>query len=215
MRFFNRILLTASSKRVSRRGKPAWQVEKEAKSAEQKKKRGKSGKQKKMREKYADQDEEEREIAMALLGSAGNPKKNTKRFQRHERKDTKTAMRGQKKPKDEKRQNAFQRAEEELPPPAELKNENLGKVVENPESEEEDVEKLLEEEGFMSDVGLLDSLTGKPTESDIVHFAVPVVAPLSAVRDYKVCIFDLYTQTCIITKMYYLVQNALIFTLYD
>ena len=52
--------------------------------------------------------------------------------------------------------------------------------------DEDDIAKLLEEEGFMTDVNLLDGLTGKPTSDDLIHFAIPVVAPFSAVRDYKV-----------------------------
>ena len=59
-------------------------------------------------------------------------------------------------------------------------------VPEEGSDDEDEIGKLLEEEGFMSDVGLLDSLTGKPTEEDTLHFAIPVVAPFSAVRDYKV-----------------------------
>ena len=154
-----------------------------------------------MREKYADQDDDEREIAMALLGSAGNSGKNSKKFQRKEKKETKSSNRGQKKEKDEKWQNAFQRADEQLPPPSQLSPEEAAKTVEKAESDEEDVEKLLEEEGFMSDVGILDSLTGKPTESDIVHFAVPVVAPLSAVRDYKVQVQKKYFSSLFIKKV--------------
>ena len=48
------------------------------------------------------------------------------------------------------------------------------------------MDKLLEEEGYGAEgASLLDTLTGKPEIEDILHFAIPVVAPYGAVKDYK------------------------------
>jgi hypothetical protein len=38
----------------------------------------------------------------------------------------------------------------------------------------------------MTDGNFLDTLTGKPLDDDVVHFAVPVIAPFASVMSYKV-----------------------------
>ena len=181
------------------RAKPAWQLEHEQQRAEKdkfRKKRGKAGKEKKMKQKYGDQDEEDRAAMMEFLGSAG-AKKQSKKFQRAEKRELKKGggARGQKKGPKEKKANTFERANEELPPPEVLPEDPDCKaemVIEQmkEDADEEEITKMLEEEGFVDDddISMLDQLTGKPTEEDLVHYAVPVVAPLSSLRDYKVLI---------------------------
>ena len=74
----------------------------------------------------------------------------------------------------------------ELAPPSEMEGDVP--VIEKEEKiddEEEDVDKLLEEEGYGAEGSLLDTLTGKPEADDILHFAIPVVSPYGAVKDYK------------------------------
>ncbi|CAG5087321.1 Oidioi.mRNA.OKI2018_I69.PAR.g11517.t1.cds [Oikopleura dioica] len=178
------------------RAKPAWQLEHEQQRAEKdkfRKKRGKAGKEKKMKQKYGDQDEEDRAAMMEFLGSAG-AKKQSKKFQRAEKRELKKGggARGQKKGPKEKKANTFERANEELPPPEVLPEDPDCKaemVIEQmkEDADEEEITKMLEEEGFVDDddISMLDQLTGKPTEEDLVHYAVPVVAPLSSLRDYK------------------------------
>jgi len=53
------------------------------------------------------------------------------------------------------------------------------------DSDEDEVNKMLEEEGFGDSTDLLGTLTGKPTAEDILHYAIPVIAPFNSVRDYK------------------------------
>lgn len=175
------------------RAKPAWQLEHEEQKAEKdkfRKKRGKAGKEKKMKQKYGDQDEEDRAAMMEFLGSAG-AKKQPKKFQRQAKRESK-GVRGQKKPPKEKKANTFERANEELAPPEVLPEDPNCKaemVIDQMKEDvdEQEITKMLEEEGFVEDddVSILDSLTGKPTDEDLVHYAVPVVAPLSSLRDYK------------------------------
>jgi len=176
------------------RAKPAWKLEKEAKQSEQRAKRGAKSKQKKIKEKYGDQDEEDREAAMALLhGSGGSNKKTTRKGKYEFKKDyvpqQKRQSRGKAKVKEPKEGNVFQRAEVELAPPEEIEaTEETSETPKEPvpvEEDDEDVDKLLEEEGYGAEGSLLDMLTGKPDPEDILHFAIPVVAPYGAVKDYK------------------------------
>ncbi|KAJ4871179.1 zinc knuckle (CCHC-type) family protein [Raphanus sativus] len=81
---------TSSSSRQANKTIP------ENKPAGEKVSRGQRGKLKKMKEKYADQDEEERKIRMALLASSGKPQKNDVEAQA-----TKPAVIEEKKPSEE------------------------------------------------------------------------------------------------------------------
>ncbi|KYQ88372.1 DUF814 family protein [Tieghemostelium lacteum] len=57
--------------------------------------------------------------------------------------------------------------------------------------EQEEIKKILEEEnsGMAVDPNLvntnIDTLTGQPLENDILHFAIPVIAPYSVFNNYK------------------------------
>ena len=56
-----------------------------------------------------------------------------------------------------------------------------------PDSDEEDVDQMLADEGFGAETtDILGMLTGKPEKEDILHYAIPVVAPFNSVRSYKV-----------------------------
>lgn len=177
------------------RAKPAWQIEQTEQRAEKdkfRKKRGKAGKEKKRLEKYGDQDEEERAEKMEFLGSAGDVKQTRSKKpwklqqKRQPKKGFSRGVTKEKKTKDEK-MNTFERANEELPPPAALPESTKPEIHQIEEGDTDEVAKMLEEEGFVDDddISILDSLTGKPTEEDLIHYAVPVVAPLSSLRDYK------------------------------
>lgn len=195
------------STRIFRRAKPAWKIEKEEKAAQQKQKRGKAGKMKKIKDKYGDQDEEDRQAAMDLLHGAQSERKGKRKQKKEWTKEPKT-QRGQKQKPKEKEGNVFQRAAEELAPPEAMDNlddesggnthgkksagEEPQKAKNNEEgendadSDEDEVNKMLEEEGFGDSTDLLGTLTGKPTAEDILHYAIPVIAPFNSVRDYKV-----------------------------
>ena len=162
---------------------------------------------KKIKDKYGDQDEEDRQAAMDLLHGAQSERKGKRKQKKEWVKEPKT-QRGQKQKPKEKEGNVFQRAAEELAPP-EIMNpdedslkksqssesqepankptkDNEGRVEDDGDSDEDEVNKMLEEEGFGDSTDLLGTLTGKPTAEDILHYAIPVIAPFNSVRDYKV-----------------------------
>ncbi|PON64888.1 Zinc finger, CCHC-type [Parasponia andersonii] len=162
--------------------------------------RGQKSKLKKMKEKYADQDEEERSIRMALLASAGKAiKKDT------ESQNANSAPIKENKPdgpqdatkicyKCKKAGHLSRDCQEHLGDVSQsLVNgvegdphvgldetaSDIDKVV----MEEDDIHEIAEEEKEkLNDV---DYLTGNPLPSDILLYAVPVCGPYSAVQSYK------------------------------
>uniref|UniRef100_A0A8C2Q1U5 Ribosome quality control complex subunit NEMF n=1 Tax=Cyprinus carpio TaxID=7962 RepID=A0A8C2Q1U5_CYPCA len=113
---------------------------------------------KKMKDKYKDQDEEDREIMMKLLGSAGSSKEEK----------AKKGKKGKMKEAAVKKPQPHQK--EVVKPKAEItsqKNEDA-EAAEDPDGE-----------------NILDSLTGLPHLDDVLMFAVPVCAPYMALSNYK------------------------------
>lgn len=159
--------------------------------------RGQRGKLKKMKEKYADQDEEERRIRMALLASAGNVQK--KGVPQNEE----IAPVEEKKPGPEdavkicykcKKVGHLSRDCQEHQGDTSHSHANGG-VEDDPNVlnktteldkvtiEEDDIHEIGEEEKEkLNDV---DYLTGNPLSSDILLYAVPVCGPYNAVQSYK------------------------------
>ncbi|KAL6190803.1 hypothetical protein ACLB2K_037197 [Fragaria x ananassa] len=160
--------------------------------------RGQRGKLKKIKEKYADQDEEERRIRMALLASAGNVQK------KGEAQNGEIAPVVDKKPGPEegakicykcKKVGHLSRDCQEHQVDASDSHANGG-VDEEPNTldkatseldkvtiEEDDIHEIGEEEKEkLNDV---DYLTGNPLPSDILLYAVPVCGPYNAVQSYK------------------------------
>ncbi|BFG14879.1 hypothetical protein CerSpe_011530 [Prunus speciosa] len=160
--------------------------------------RGQKGKLKKMKEKYADQDDEERRIRMALLASAGRVQKNG------EPENENSAPAEDKKPGPEDAPKICYRCKkpghlsrdcqehqddslhshanvgvEDDPPDLDKSASELDKVT----IEEDDIHEIGEEEKEkLNDV---DYLTGNPLPSDILLYAVPVCGPYSSVQSYK------------------------------
>ena len=71
------------------------------------------------------------------------------------------------------------------------------------EEEDEEIRKILEDEQIQlldeserASVSFLDALTGCPRADDVIQFAIPVCAPLSALNNYK------YVHTEITTNLY-------------
>ncbi|XP_059047260.1 ribosome quality control complex subunit NEMF homolog [Achroia grisella] len=130
-------------------------------------KRGQRGKLKKIKEKYRDQDDEDRVIATELL-KAANQAKDSKKAQKKaaaaKANKVKTGPRGPKIPQ---------------PTPLILEVESGGEEL-DPEPEVEQGE-----QGADIDTELLSQLTGCPLPEDELLFAVPVVAPYSALHNYK------------------------------
>lgn len=150
--------------------------------------RGRRAKLKKIKEKYADQDERERSIRMALLGSVGNPQKNVKDSQNEKAtvKDVKPATVVAsdeaakicykcKKPGHLSR-DCQEQADEAV---SGIANDVLDRVA----MEEDDIHEIGEEEKEkLNDV---DYLTGIPLPNDILLYAIPVCGPYNALQSYK------------------------------
>ncbi|XP_007427730.1 nuclear export mediator factor NEMF [Python bivittatus] len=138
-------------------------------------KRGQKSKLKKIKEKYKDQDEEDRELIMKLLGSAGSNKEEKPK----KAKKGKTNQESTKKlpQKQRRNQRPGEGARTELIPVLE------GAALEEhlDDKEEQDQDQNINEEGM----ALFDSLTGQPHLEDILLFAVPVCAPYTSMASYK------------------------------
>ncbi|KAM3358212.1 ribosome quality control complex subunit NEMF [Capsicum galapagoense] len=165
--------------------------------------RGQKGKLKKIKEKYADQDEEERRIRMALLASAGKVEKVDQTIQ-SDKADAEPAK-GAKattgledaakicykcKKAGHLSRDCQENADESM---QSTSNEgdahsltNVGNAAHERDRivmEEEDIHEIGEEEKEkLNDV---DYLTGNPLPNDILLYAVPVCGPYNAVRSFK------------------------------
>uniref|UniRef100_A0A3Q7EEV7 CCHC-type domain-containing protein n=1 Tax=Solanum lycopersicum TaxID=4081 RepID=A0A3Q7EEV7_SOLLC len=173
-----------------------------AKSGGGKVSRGQKGKLKKIKEKYADQDEEERRIRMALLASAGKVEKadQTIQIEKADAEPDKGAKattgiedaakicykckkaghlsRDCQENADESLQNTSNGGD-----PHSLTN--VGNAANDRDRivMEEDIHEIGEEEREkLNDV---DYLTGNPLPNDILLYAVPVCGPYNAVQSYK------------------------------
>ncbi|CAG8522650.1 6805_t:CDS:10 [Paraglomus occultum] len=144
--------------------------------------RGKKGQLRRMR-RYADQDEEERQLRMELLGSNKGPQN-----------------RGRKQKKDAERKAASQVGKDSARKGP--KHEQTGETSENilqenqaaaeELQEAEEVRQLFRDENITlleasetDNLTILDTLTGTPFADDILQFAVPVCAPYAALQKYK------------------------------
>ncbi|GAB1734425.1 hypothetical protein NU195Hw_g264t1 [Hortaea werneckii] len=129
--------------------------------------RGKKGKAKKIAQKYADQDEEDREMAMQLLGSrAAEQKREAEASAKIEKQETAEEARMRRKAQHQKAQKQGLEAEE-------IRRLNL----------EEGVEALDEEES--AQLTQLDSLVGTPLPGDEILEAIPICAPWASLGKYK------------------------------
>ncbi|EGC30763.1 hypothetical protein DICPUDRAFT_40970 [Dictyostelium purpureum] len=125
---------------------------------------------KKIKEKYGHQDEEERIERMEILGSADIVEKEDDESNDESSSD------------DENK--------EESEEAKELKRKSRKEKREAKLKEQEEIKKLLEEENTSKAVddqtiSNIDTLTGQPRDDDILHFAIPVVAPYSVFNNYK------------------------------
>ena len=175
--------------------------------------RGKKNKMKKMKEKYGEQDEEERTIKMAILGSkpANKDKDNKSKTQNNKDKNN-----NKDKEKNKDKNNSGKQPKKETKTEKEEKtiNTNDEKQVkedlegtegtegnattavttkgraEQRKKEAEEIKKLMEEENIQEDVETdkldeLDSLTGIPLPDDVLLFAIPVCGPYNSMSNYK------------------------------
>ncbi|XP_027931580.1 nuclear export mediator factor NEMF isoform X3 [Vigna unguiculata] len=180
---------------------PAKEEQNVKKGGGQKISRGQKGKLKKIKEKYAGQDEDERNIRMALLASSGKSikKEDTSSENAALDKGKKSGNAGpidapkicykckkpghlsrdcKEKSDDVVHRNAIGEAEEN-PKMTDIETSQADRVT----MEEDDIHEIGEEEKEkLNDV---DYLTGNPLPNDILLYAVPVCAPYSALQSYK------------------------------
>lgn len=129
--------------------------------------RGKRGKAKKAAQKYADQDEEDRRLAMEILGSkAAEEKREAEEEEKAKKAESAEAAKERRRAQHEKAQREGLEAEE-------IRRLNL----------EEGIEALDEEES--SAVTQLDAYVGTPLAGDELLEAIPVCAPWAALAKYK------------------------------
>ena len=130
-------------------------------------KRGQRTRLKKIKEKYKDQDEEDRQVRMQLLGSAGESKK-----KQQQQKEKQKAQNKENKKKKESVQSRPQSAAAASVVLVEDENEQQ-------EDEEEKAKRLSE------DAHLLSTLTGQPTLEDPLTNVIGVCAPWVTLNNYK------------------------------
>ncbi|CAH2044781.1 unnamed protein product, partial [Iphiclides podalirius] len=153
--------LPKKSKPKKKPAAPAPKAKEEKQEDKQTLKRGQKGKLKKIKEKYRDQDEEDRAVMMTILQSSNAAKESKKAQKRAMAKTTK----GKASPK--------------IPQPAPVLLEADSDDELEPEPEQP------EQPGADTEVELLNQLSGCPLPEDELLFAVPVVAPYSALLNYK------------------------------
>ncbi|XP_043930219.1 nuclear export mediator factor NEMF [Protopterus annectens] len=145
-------------------------------STQQPVKRGQKSKLKKIKEKYKDQDEEDRELMMQLLGSAASNKEDK----------AKKGKKGKMKEPVKKQQGKTKSTQKaSLDKGTEHIYEEASDIVTEEQEEKDHEEQDLEQKGPEEGENLLDSLTGQPHSEDILLFAVPVCAPYTAMTNYK------------------------------
>ncbi|KAK9767340.1 hypothetical protein K7432_002958 [Basidiobolus ranarum] len=156
--------------------------------------RGKKGKMKKMKEKYADQDDEERELKMAILGSAKATKKKGKGKDKN--KDDKVSQPKKEESKSQKPSSASNVTSDVIVEKegTETLDNNVIDLPQIPSNthEAEEIRQLLKEENITviegedaENLTLLDTLTGSPFPDDTLLFAVPVCAPYTSLQKFK------------------------------
>ncbi|GMH29151.1 hypothetical protein Nepgr_030994 [Nepenthes gracilis] len=154
--------------------------------------RGQKSKLKKMKEKYADQDEEERRIRMALLASAGKVRKDDRNDAQNENTATGKGRTLDTGPADapkicyncKKAGHIYRDCPE---PPGDAVSHADGGLEDpvaglyNPaEGDKHEMDEF--EKGRLNEV---DYLTGNPLPEDILLYALPVCGPYNALQTYK------------------------------
>ncbi|XP_060581645.1 ribosome quality control complex subunit NEMF-like isoform X3 [Ruditapes philippinarum] len=140
---------------------------------------------KKLKDKYKDQDEEERQLRMEILASAGSKKEDKKKKGKKDEK-------GRPQSAVEKKPQQQQRKKPELVDIIIKDVENTA-ITEDPTNNKEiveaqvndDDEKLEDDTQTTDDQQILNSLTGIPNIEDELLFALPVCAPYNALTNYK------------------------------
>ncbi|KAJ2859658.1 hypothetical protein GGH94_005981 [Coemansia aciculifera] len=153
----------------------------------QQQKRGQKGKLRKMKEKYAEQDDEDRELRMALLGASGkkdigvilDPSRNV------------AAATAVVEDADVVVDSAAAVAPEQLPPSIvdQFKAMDVETTATEPDTAaapaDEDDDEDEAPDLTMEQLSVLDTLTSAPLPGDNLGFAIPVCAPYSTLSQYR------------------------------
>lgn len=149
--------------------------------------RGKKGKLKKLKDKYAEQDEEERKIAMEILQPQGKKEdaENTKK----ESVESDAAPRG---PVPEEVRNQLQHLGFEDPLHYETRAQRKARVRKEKEEEKAEVEAILVEENVKlldaeekERMTEIDTLTSCPKAEDVLLYCIPFCGPYSSMTTFK------------------------------
>lgn len=133
--------------------------------------RGKRGKAKKLATKYADQDEEDRALALRLLGAQSGQKTAEAAAQEKRAKEVEAAANKQRRRDQHLRAQAAGKAAEEARRAAHEGN-----------GQEDDA---VDDEALKIQLLGLDAFTGRPLPGDEILSAIPVCAPWAALANYK------------------------------
>ncbi|KAJ2872579.1 hypothetical protein FB639_004328, partial [Coemansia asiatica] len=156
------------------------EVEEEKASAKTKnvQKRGKKGKQRKIKEKYADQDDLDRELRMALLGSGGS-KNIDDVLEKHVLPDALETLETLAVSDDGRIEDDEQQQSDND------KDDLTEQVAETAAAAAEDSGDDDNDEPAPASMDVLDTLTGTPLPGDNLHSAIPVCAPYAALSSVK------------------------------
>ncbi|XP_068662040.1 uncharacterized protein [Aristolochia californica] len=171
--------------------------------------RGQRGKLKKIKQKYAEQDEEERKIRMALLASAGKPSPMNEK-ESPDRKGPPPKIDGPITGKDESskicyrckkvghlsrdcQENLAEIDGDAMAGHAQVNRDSSDKHLEADVDYDDEMDRVALEEDDIHEIGDeekgklndIDYLTGNPLPNDILHYAVPVCGPYNALQTYK------------------------------
>jgi hypothetical protein len=130
--------------------------------------RGKRSKAKKLAAKYANQDEDERALAMRLLGSQSGQKAAEDAAEEKRRKEEEAAANKQRRREQHLRAQAVGKAAEEA------------RQAAHEQDDDDEGDEVLK-----SNLLNLDAFTGRPLPGDDLLTAIPVCAPWSALSTYK------------------------------
>ncbi|OAG11363.1 uncharacterized protein CC84DRAFT_1182348 [Paraphaeosphaeria sporulosa] len=135
--------------------------------------RGKRAKAKKLAAKYADQDEEDRQLALRLLGAQSGPSA------------AETAAQDQRKKEEEAAANKQRRREQHLRAQATGKAAEEARRIANAGDAAAPAEDEGDDEQLVANLANLDAFIGRPLPDDDLLSAIPVCAPWSALSTYK------------------------------
>ncbi|XP_029454231.1 nuclear export mediator factor NEMF isoform X2 [Rhinatrema bivittatum] len=151
-------------------------------STQQPLKRGQKSKMKKVKGKYKDQDEEDRDLIMKLLGSAGSNKEEKAKKGKKGRLKDEAAKKQPPKPRSGPR--ASESAKNEAGSLVAVLSRDVQEIALEDQQEEKD-EQDHDQQAAEDEQNLLDSLTGQPYVDDELLFSVPVCAPYTVMTNYK------------------------------